>query len=416
MKITIVSYFCPPEVAAPASRAYENAIRFARMGHEVTILTGLPNHPRGKVFGGYRWRLLQRETIGPLRIVRMGSWVAPNTTTRKRLQAYLSLTLAQIVGSLFTGPADVVIGTSPPLFTALAGYVVSRVRHCPFVFEVRDLWPENMIAIGALRNRSAIRALSSLELFLYRRARKVVPVTRGFRDYIRDKGISSEKIAVIPNGVSLDNYCPVEYPHDLAVDLGLEGKFVAAYVGTVGINHGIQTVLDAGERLRQYPEVVLLVVGDGAERKDLEAQARRRGLTNVRFVGEKPREEMARYHALADVMLVLLRKSAYFRWVIPSKIFVAMGFARPILIGVSGESRQIVEDAGAGVAVDPESPDAVAEAIIDLSRRKRDGRLAEMGRRGREYVGIHYNRDVLAEQYNKKLIELRLRPGRQDRQ
>lgn len=414
MKITIVSYFCPPEVAAPASRVHENAVRFAQMGHDVTILTGLPNHPRGKVFDGYRWRFRQEEYVGQVRVIRMGSWIAPNTTGGKRMRAYLSLMLAQIVGAFTSGPADIVIGTSPPLFTAFAGYIVSCIKRCPFVFEVRDLWPENMIAIGALRNRPAIWALSVLESLLYRRAKRIVPVTQGFASYIRDKGIPPQRISVIPNGVSLDDYRPVDYPNDLAEELGVKNRFVVAYIGTVGINHGIQTVLDTGALLQNHPEVVLLVVGDGAERAELEVQAKKQGLMNVRFLGEKPRDEMPMYHALADATMVLLKKSSYFGKVIPSKIFVAMGFACPLILGVPGESRGIVEDAGAGIAVEPESPHAVVSAIEQLMRMKQDGRLSEMGRMGRDYVGKHFNRDTLAGLYMQALDQTAHHHTKQD--
>jgi len=349
--------------------------------------------------------------MGDVNVVRVASLVAPNTSARSRLKSYLSLMLAQMIGCLAAGPADVVIGTSPPLFTALAGYVAAVVKRCPFVFEVRDLWPENMIAINALTNPLVIRVLRSLELFLYRRARKIIPVTQGFRDYIAEKGIPPDRLAVITNGVDLSQYRPIDYPGDLARRLGIEGKFVAAYIGTVGINHGIQILLDAGEILRHCPDVVLLVVGDGAERRALENQARRRGLTNVRFLGEQPRRRMPDYHALADCLLVLLRKADYFRRVIPSKIFVAMGMARPILIGVDGESRNIVETAGAGIAVAPEDPRAIADGILRLRRLKTDGRLHEMGRRGRQYVVRRFDRDVLAQEYHRELLDLASQPG-----
>lgn len=404
MRILIVSYFCPPEVISP--RIYENAACLAKLGHEVTILTGLPNNPRGKLFPGYRFRLLQREQMGEVKIVRVGSLIVPSASTRNRLKAYLSLMMAQMVGSLFTGPADVVIGTSPPLFTALAGYVASVLKRCPFVFEVRDLWPENMIAIGVVTNKFALRALQALELFLYRRARKIIPVTWGFRDYIMEKGIPPDRITVIPNGVDLSTHYPTKASPDLARRLGIENKFVAAYIGTVGINHGLQALLDAGELLRDCPEVAILIIGDGAEKMSLEEQARRRNLKNVCFLGEQPREQMREFHALADVLLVLLKKVDYFQRVIPSKIFVGMGMALPIIIGVEGESRRIIEDAGAGIGVEPENPQALADAIRQLHTQKAKGAFGAMGKRGREYVMRHFDRVALAQQYHQALVDL----------
>lgn len=404
MRILIVSYFCPPEWAAPASRVFENASRLGRMGHEVTILTGLPNHPQGKLYPGYRYRLWQRERMGEVNVVRVGSLLAPNTTAFQRLKAYLTLMLAQMIGCLFTGPADVVIGTSPPLFTALAAYAAAVIKRCPFVFEVRDLWPENMAAVGAMRNKAALWILRRLERFLYHRAEKVIPVTQGFRDYIEDLGIPPEKTAVITNGVDLDEYRPVDHPWELARELGLEEKFIVAYIGTVGINHGVGIVLDAAKLMRDRPEVMFLVVGDGAERAGLEVEAAKRKLDNVRFTGARPREAMPGFHALADVLLVPLKKTDYFRRVIPSKIFVAMAMARPVIIGVEGESREIIEGAGAGVGVEPECARSVAETVKEMLEQKKEGRLEEMGRKGREAVERNFDWEVLAKRYQEVLI------------
>jgi glycosyltransferase involved in cell wall biosynthesis len=406
MRITIVSYFCPPEVAAPASRVMENAAKFCDMGHQVTILTGFPNHPRGKIARGYKLRLIQKEQMGKVSIVRMGSWISPNTTTCNRLKSYLSLTAAQIVGSLATGPADVVIGTSPPLFTALAGHAVSVIKKCLFVFEVRDLWPENMIAIGAMKGRMSIQAMQSLEMFLYRKAHKIIAVTHGFKDYIQAKGILAEKVSVIPNGIDQKNYRPVEYPFVIARELGLQDHFIAAYIGTVCMNHGLQTLLDASELLLSYPDVKILIVGDGAERQGLEDQARQRNLHNVIFAGERPRQEMPAFHALSDVLVVLLKKADYFRRVIPSKIFMAMGMEKPVLIGIEGESRRIIEEAGAGLGVEPENPAAVVDGILHMRKLKAEGKIHAMSKSGREYVERYFDRDCLAFSYQQILMDL----------
>lgn len=403
MRILIVSYFCPPEWAAPASRIFEYAKRLADKGHDVTILTGLPNHPRGEIYDGYRFRLLQRERMGKVKIVRVGSWFAPNTSGFQRMKAYLSLTAAQIIGCLFTGPADVVIGTSPPLFTAFAGYVAGLVKSCPFVLEVRDLWPENMKAIGALKNKWALRLLGALERFLYKRARRIIVVTKGFKEYITDKGIPSEKVQVVTNGIDMALYPEKEFPAKLAAEFDVNGRFVVAYIGTIGINHGLRTLLDAAERLLDRPEVRFLIVGDGADREALENDASKRGLDNVRFVGARPRSEMPDFHALADVVVVPLKKADYFRRVIPSKIFVAMAMARPVLIGVEGESREIIEKAGAGIGVDPENPESLERAIRTLLEIKNTQNFKQMGENGRRAVADLYNWEKLSVDYESNL-------------
>lgn len=398
LKILFVSYFCPPEVSAPASRVFENASRLAAMGHSVTILTGLPNHPLGRIFGGYRRRLYQSESMAGVRVVRVRSWIAPNTTAVNRLKSQLSLMVAQVLGGVLVGRVDVVVGTSPPLFQALAGWVIAVFKRCPFVFEVRDLWPENMVAVGAIKNGLQIRVLATLERFLFRRARRLIVVTHGFADYYVEKGVPVDRIAIVTNGVDLQEYEPAPYPLEIARSLGVDGKFVAGYLGTVGINHGLQTILDAAERLRARADVAIVVVGDGAERASLEAEAARRGLRNVQFLGERTRAEMPAYHALCDTVMVLLKRAPYFRRVLPSKIFVCMGFERPIILGVDGEARGIVEEAGAGLFVEPENPTAVAEAILTLREMKSTGTLSGMGRAGRKYVGQRFDRNALARQ------------------
>jgi glycosyltransferase involved in cell wall biosynthesis len=404
VNITYVCYFFPPEVSAAAAGVYDNAVRLVRMGHRVTVLTGLPNNPRGALFPGYRFRPLTVEMMDGIQVVRVASWFQPNTSAIRRLTSYGSLMVAQILAARTVERPDVVVGSSPPLFQALAGLAVARLNGCPFVMEVRDLWPENMVAIGALRNGPGLRMLAALERLLYRQAARIVAVTHGFKDYIVARGVPDERVSVVTNGVDLALYRMVPYPGTLARELHLIGKFVAGYIGTVGINHGLQTILDAAERLRDDPDIVLLIVGDGAERPALERQASERGITNIRFLGERTRDEMPEYHSLCDAMLVLLKDSPYFHKVIPSKVFVGMAMAKPIILGVDGEARRIVEEAEAGVFVPPENVDAVVDAIRRLKALKSSDGLAAMGVSGREHVRRHFDRDQLARLFERALV------------
>jgi glycosyltransferase involved in cell wall biosynthesis len=284
--------------------------------------------------------------------------------------------------------------------------VASRLRRIPFVFEVADLWPENLIAVGENPKGRAVRVLASTERLLLSRAAKVVTVTEGFREFYLARGVEPKRVAVVTNGVDLVRFQPQPVPSNLAESLGVAGKFVAAYIGTVGINHGLLTVLAAAERLKDRPEIVFLIVGDGAERAWLEADAHRRGLTNVQFLGERPTSEMPQYHALADVLLVLLRDSDYFHRVIPSKIFVAMAMAKPVVLGVRGEAARIVEAAGCGLCVPPENPEALADAVSRAAGLRASGELVEFGRRGREHVERHYDRNAKAIAYLALLTEV----------
>lgn len=406
MKILVFSYFSPPEFSAAAARVFDNARVWARAGHDVTIVTSIPNYPKGKMFPGYRFRLVQKEFREGVRIVRVASWIAPNRTTLGRLKGYLSLTISQMILHRAGGAADVLIGSSPPLFTALGAFVASWLRRIPFVFEVADLWPANLIAVGANVDGRAVRLLASTERLLISRAAKIVTVTEGFREFYLARGVAPDRVSVVTNGVDLVRFKPQPTPSALAESLGVAGKFVAAYIGTVGLNHGLLTVLAAAERLRDRPEIVFLIVGDGAERASLGEDARRRGLTNVRFLGERPTGEMPQYHALADVLLVLLRDSDYFHRVIPSKIFVAMAMAKPVVLGVRGEAARIVEAAGCGLCVPPEDPDALAEAVSRAAGLRDSGALAEMGRLGREHVERNYDRNAKALAYLSLLTEV----------
>jgi colanic acid biosynthesis glycosyl transferase WcaI len=289
---------------------------------------------------------------------------------------------------------DVIVATSPQFFCALGGCLLSIVRRRPFVFELRDLWPDSISAVGAMQEGAAIRFLRRVEYWLYRRAARIVSVTHSFKEILVRNGIPADKIAVVPNGVDPEAFTPGPKPAALERQLGLEGKFVAAYVGTLGMAHGLGTILDAAERLKAREDIAFVLVGTGAEHAKLEAEARERGLANVRFVGAVSKAEVKDYWRLCDVALVLLRDLPLFRHVIPSKIFEAWGTGRPVILGVAGESAGIVEAAGGGVVIPPEDAAALAGAIGRLA----DDRAAAeaLGQAGRNHVEREYDREDLA--------------------
>jgi glycosyltransferase involved in cell wall biosynthesis len=298
------------------------------------------------------------------------------------------------LAGLFARRIDVIVCTSPQFFTACAAYVLSRVKRRPFVFELRDLWPDSILAVGAMRESAAIRALKRLEYFLYRKAALVVSVTHSFKKVLAANGIPAEKIAVVPNGADLERFRPGGKPADLVERHGLGDKFVAAYIGTIGMAHGLATILDAAERLRGDPRIAFVLVGDGAERAVLEESARRRSLHNVIFAGAVSKEEVKRYWRLCDAGLVLLKDREVFRHVLPSKMFEAMACARPIVLGVRGESAELLEAARAGVAIPPEDDRALAAALQGLAASPEQA--ANMGARGRTYVEREFDRERLA--------------------
>ncbi len=404
MRILFLSHYFPPEVNAPASRTWEHCRQWVAAGHQVTVITCAPNHPRGKVYSGYRNRLFLRESKGGIDVVRVWTYVTANEGFLKRTLNYVSFMVSSILAALFVGRADVVITTSPQFFNGLAGYFASGLKRAPWVLEIRDLWPESILAVGAIKNRLLIRLLEWLEMFAYRKADAIVPVTDAFKKYMVGKGIPESKITVIKNGVDLAFYQAGEGANQLRLELGLEGKFVAAYFGTHGMAHHLETILEAARILQSNTDITFLMVGDGAERARIKSMRDELALDNVIMLEQQPKEKMPLLWELCDASLVLLRKSELFKTVIPSKIFESMGMRRPIVLGVQGESAEIIEAAGAGFCIEPENAAELAERLLKLQREPDMG--AKMGESGRAYVAEHFDRKRLAQRFEKLLEQV----------
>lgn len=292
MHILFLSHYFPPEVNAPASRTFEHCRQWVKDGHEVTVVTCAPNHPRGKVYEGYRNALYMREEKDGIHVIRLWTFVTANEGFAKRTLNYVSYLVAASVAAPFLATVDIVISTSPQFFNGLAGYLVSRIKRRPWVLEIRDLWPESILAVGAVTNRFVIRVLEWLELFAYRKADHLVPVTDAFRRHMESKGIAASKITVVKNGADLFLYTPVSGKNPMLESLGLEGKFVASYFGTHGMAHHLETALYAAKRLSDYPQIIILLAGDGAERNRLLKLRDSLGLTNVLMLEQQPKECM----------------------------------------------------------------------------------------------------------------------------
>lgn len=398
LRILLLSHYFPPEVNAPANRTHEHARCWVADGHDVTVITGVPNHPRGKIFPGYRNRVLQQETIDGIRVIRTWTYVTPNEGFLKRTLNYVLFAIAAVLASLRTDRPDVVIATSPQFFVGLAGAVVARLKRRPFVLEVRDLWPDSIVQLGQLRQRWIIRSLEAIESALYRSAAGIVVVTRAFADHIAARGIPRERIAFVPNGIDPELFhprAPGNAEHELLRQHGLEGKFLVAYIGTLGLAHGLVTLVDAAERLRHEKEIVFLLIGDGADRGRIEAEVVRRGLDNIRLLGLRPRAEIPHWLAITHLTLVMLRNLPVFATVIPSKVFEFLAQERPMLLAApDGEIRGLVEETKAGITIEPEDPDALARAVLFV--RDHPSEAAARARAGREWVEREYLRDKLA--------------------
>lgn len=397
MRIVFFTHYYPPEVNAPASRTAEHVRVWARAGHDVVVVTCAPNHPNGKIYPGYDNRLYQMETIDGVRVVRVWTLIAANEGFLRRTMSYLSYAAAATVAIIWLDRPDVVVSTSPQFFCGLVGLVARTIRRTPWVLEIRDLWPESIVTVGAMRKGFVIRCLEWLEALAYRRANKIVSVTESFVPHIAARGGAPEKISVIKNGADLGFFSACVEENEPKARFGLQNRFVAAYVGTHGMAHGLDTILDAAELLRAAPHIVFLLVGDGAERRRLERLRLERRLDNVVMLGQQPKEAMPGVWAATDVSLILLRRDELFKTVLPSKMFEAMAMRRPIILGVEGEARMLLEEAGAGLAITPQSAEELAAAVTRLAD---DRELrARLGASGLMHVREHYDRAKLAARY-----------------
>jgi len=397
MHILFLTDNFPPEVNAPASRTHEHGHQWAAAGEQVTVITCAPNFPTGRVLPGYRNRLWQQEQVDGMRVIRVWSYISANEGFARRVLDYVSYMLMAFVAALFVRRVDIVIATSPQFFTAVAGWAVGAVKRVPFVFELRDLWPESIKAVGAMKESAVIRALERLELFLYRHAALVVSVTHAFRDTLARRGIDPAKVEVITNGVDIARFTPRPKDAALEAELGLQGCFVAGYIGTHGMAHALETLLAAMQRLRDHPEgrhIRLVLLGDGARKQALREEAARLGLADtVRFVDTVAKDQVARYWSLLDVSVIHLRRTELFTTVIPSKLFECMGMGLPVLHGVAGESAEIVRREGCGLAFEPENVDELVQGLLTLQR---DDPLRQRLRTAALAAARRYDRGELA--------------------
>lgn len=366
MKILFLTDNFPPEGNAPASRTYEHCVEWVKSGAEVTVITCAPNFPEGKVFPGYKNKLYQTEMMDGIKVIRVWTYITPNRGMTKRILDYLSFCIMGFLASLFV-KTDLIMATSPQLFTALAGYGASIFKGKPWIMEVRDLWPESIKAVEAMRESFILKLIDQLVMFLYRKATRIVVVTDSFKPRIAACGVKKDKIYVVKNGVRLDQFKPLPKDPVLLDQLGLRDKFVLAYIGTHGMAHKLDFILDCAQAVED-PEVHFLFVGAGAMQSRLKRKVKELSLKNVTMLDAIPKEKVAAYISVADVSLINLRKSITFTKVIPSKMFENAAMAKPILLGVEGEAKSIIENYGAGLCFEPENQTDFLEKLQQIKQ------------------------------------------------
>lgn len=363
----------PPETNAPATRTYEHAREWVKFGHSVTIVTCAPNFPKGEVFPNYKNRLWQVEYAEGIRIVRVWSYITANEGIIRRTLDYLSYMLTSFIASFFIRKVDVIVGTSPQFFTAVSAWLSSVFKNVPFIFEVRDIWPESIVAVGALKQSRIIRHIEKLELFLYHKAKLVVVVTNAFKVNLISRSIPAEKIKIVTNGANLSAFSRRGKDNSLVKKYKLKNKFTIGYIGTHGLAHSLETIISVAEILQTKESKCnfqFIFVGDGASKVNLETLANEKKLRNVIFVDNVSKEDVVRYWSILDLSIVHLKKNDVFKTVIPSKIFESMAMGVPIIHCVEGESAEIISHHNVGVVAEPENKKEIADAIVSVSSQK----------------------------------------------
>lgn len=366
MHILFLTDNFPPEVNAPASRTFEHCKKWVSVGYKVTVITCAPNFPKGEIFPGYKNKLWSSEEIEGINVIRVWSYIAANEGFSRRILDYLSYMFSSVVASMFVRNVDIVIGTSPQFFTVCGAYFVSVFRRIPWVFELRDMWPESIKAVGVMRQSRIIIFLEAIELFLYRNADLIITVTYSFRNILIKKGISDKKIHVITNGVDLSNFIPSGKDVELTARYQLNDKFVIGYIGTHGLAHGLDTILESAKIIKNNifsDKYKFVFIGDGAKKNELVKHAESHKLDNVIFLDSVSKSDIARYWSLLDLAIIHLKKEELFKTVIPSKLFESMGMAIPVVHGVSGESSMIVSGENVGVCFESENSKSLCDAI-----------------------------------------------------
>ncbi|PWH83875.1 glycosyltransferase WbuB [Algibacter marinivivus] len=368
MKILFLTDNFPPEVNAPATRTYEHCKHWVKLGVDVTVVTCAPNFPKGKLFKGYKNKLIQKEIVDGIKVIRVWTYISANKGFVKRILDYLSFMFASFIAGLFI-KTDIIIATSPQFFTAISGRWLSFWKRKHWIMEVRDLWPESIKAVGAMKTGLAIRFFEYLEKRMYKSAHKIVVVTDSFKEtLIKKHNLSENEITVIKNGVNSDLFFSSPKDHSLLNSLNLKDKFIIGYIGTHGMAHGLDFIFRSAKKITNN-DIHFLFLGDGAKKEELLKLKERLQLNNITMLPSVKKEKVANYISILDVALVNLKKSETFKHVLPSKIFELCAMEKPILLGVEGEAKKLIESYNVGVAFIPENEENYIKKLKEIQTK-----------------------------------------------
>ncbi len=403
MHILYITQHFPPETGAAPGRAHEMAKNLSKQGNKVTILTGFPNYPDGIIPEEYRGKFYQKEDIDGIEVIR--TFLLPDTKKNKwvRMLNYSSFFISSVLGGLPVSNIDIVYASIPPLPVGLTGNILNVFKNSKFVVEVRDLWVDNAIELGQLRDKWLINLARNMENFIYRRADRIVTVTRGFKEKLSGRGFDKSKIRIVTNGFDEEIFTPREKENMVREKYNLIDKFVVMYAGNMGTAQGLDFVIDAAEMTRDIKDIFYVLIGSGVRKKFLKKKAEKKKLSNILFLGLQPKEKIAEFLSAADVLLISLKNLSIFNVTVPSKVFDYLAMNRPILVGVNGEAGDIIKKAGAGLYFKPGDALDFKEKLMQLYTNRE--LCLQMGQSGREYALNNFSRNKLAAKLNDILQE-----------
>ncbi len=394
MRILFLTQYYPPETGAAPLRAYHFATKLAKRGHEVTVLTGMPNHPSGRKHPGFRWKLGASERLEDVRVIRSYLFATPRKTFLTRMLNQVSFAVSAFVRGCWTPACDVILVTSPPLFLGVSGWLLGHVKGAPYVLDVRDYWPHAAVALGQLTSKRIIRLAERMELFLYAHAAWIVAVTPGMRRLMVKRGIPGHRVVLISNGADTDCFTPAANGAARVAD----GKLTVLYSGTHGLVHGMEMILDAAERLVDDERIRFVMVGDGVAKDALVADAQRRKLSNMEFLPSQQPESLAGRIRNSDVCIATTTKGSFSEGTVPVKMFDYMACGKPVVAAVAGDARTIMAEADGGVIVPPGDSAALVSTLLRLLEDEDE--RSRLGKNGYEYVRWSYSRQHLAGRMN----------------
>lgn len=382
-------------MGAPSSRVSELAKYWVKNGENVTVITGMPNHPDGIVHPTYKWEYFKEEKTFGVRVLRVFLYATANKGVAKRIISFLSFMITSLIVGILKSETDIVIATSPQLFVGLSGLIIARLKRKPFIFEVRDIWPQSAVELGVIKNKTVIKAMEKLECLLYAKSAMIVVAVKGMKKIIQKKNVDINKIHFIPNGIDVERFS-MQGRETLRKKAHLKNKFLIGYIGTIGMAHGLTIIPKAAEKLTDT-DVHFIIIGDGAERDNIDSMIKAKNLQNVTLMDKMPREQIPAILKELDLGLVHLKNFPLMQNAVPSKIYEIMAAGKPVLAGISGIGSDFIKENNLGFVFEQENADSLAQTIRDVLKSRHV--LNDMGERGRELAYSKYDRKMQALKY-----------------